>query len=138
MFDNTSLKRSRELDKLRRDLGASYATIQACHILNESTMQGIDPTGASEDRTVTDKVCALTGSRAPHRLPSPTSIVQTEYAVDAVSVLRDIGLGNLPQDLLATGGVHDLGNLLSLASDVHAHFDNLELWFEGTDEVRHL
>ena len=71
MFDNISLKRSRELDKLRRDLGASYVTIQACHILNESTMQGVDPTGASDESTVTDKVCAVTASRAPRRPHHP-------------------------------------------------------------------
>jgi len=55
-----------------------------------------------------------------------------------MSILRDFGLESLTQELLATDGAHDLGNLLSLASDVHAHFDNLELWFEGTDEVCHL
>jgi len=96
-------------------------------------MQNVDPTGASEERTVTDKVCAVTTSQVPRRRPSHTSIVQTEYAVNAMTVLKDFGLGSLTQKLLAIDGVHDLGNLLSLASDVHAHFDNLELWFEGTD-----
>ena len=138
MFDDTSLKRSRELDKLCLDLGASCATIQACHILNESTMQGVDPTGASEERTVTDNVCAATMSRVSRRPPSPTSIVQTEYAVNAISVLKDFGLGSLPQELLETNGVHDLGNLLSLETNVHTHFDRLNLWFEGTNEVHRL
>ncbi|KAF9654326.1 hypothetical protein BDM02DRAFT_3106658 [Thelephora ganbajun] len=113
MFDRTSLRFSRELDQLRRGLDATFTTIQACHILNESTMQGIDPTGASEDTAVMSK---------------------TDYAVTAMSILRDFGLESHAQELLAPDGVHNLGNLLSLAQEVHTYFDNLDLWFEGTDE----
>jgi hypothetical protein len=61
MFDRTSLKCNRELRQQCDDLpGATATTVQACHILNESTMRGIDPTGASDVDTVTNKVCTFT------------------------------------------------------------------------------
>lgn len=54
-----------------------------------------------------------------------------------MSILRDFGLENLAQELLAGDGVHSLGNFLLLGADVHSRFDCLELWFEGTGEVRY-
>ena len=54
-----------------------------------------------------------------------------------MSFLIDFGLGGLAHDSLATEGVHNLGNLLSFENGVHADFGRLNLWFEGTDEVRH-
>jgi len=54
-----------------------------------------------------------------------------------MSILRHFGLENIADELLADDGVHNLGNLLSLGTDVHDRFDNLELWFEGTDEVHY-
>ena len=65
------------------------------------------------------------------------TIVRTEYAGHTMSILRHFGLESLALELLAADGVHNLGNLLSLSPHVHAHFDNLELWFERTDKVRH-
>ena len=65
------------------------------------------------------------------------TIVQTEYAAHAMSILRHFGLESLARELLAADGVHDLGNLLSLSPHVHTHFDNLELWFESTDKACH-
>ena len=69
--------------------------------------------------------------RCPHRSP----IVQTDYAVTALSILRGFGLEDLTQELLAGDGVHGLGNLLSLQIDAHSNFDSLILWLEGTDKV---
>jgi len=59
VFDRKSVKRSPELNQKRRALGAISSTVQACHILGESLMQGIDPTGGSDESTVTNKVCSL-------------------------------------------------------------------------------
>ena len=115
MYDYKSTQQSSELDQLRRSRRARAATVQACHILNQSTMQGVDPTGDSEENT----------------------IVQTSYAATAMSFLIDFGLDGLAHELLATDGVHDLGNLLSLENGVYADFGRLNLWFECTDEVRH-
>ena len=54
-----------------------------------------------------------------------------------MAILSHFGLESIVDELLATDGVHDIGNLLSLESNVYDRFDNLELWFEATDEVRH-
>jgi hypothetical protein len=70
--------------------------------------------------------------------PSIThTIVQTEYAAAAMTILEYFGLESLVKELLAADGVHNLGNLLSLQSNIHTYFDNLDLWFEGTDVVRY-
>ena len=66
-----------------------------------------------------------------------TPIIQTDYATSAMAILSHFGLGSIVDELLPTNGVHDIGNLLSLEINVHDRFDNLELWFEATDEVRH-
>lgn len=137
IFDYTSTKQSEELTQLRDDLSTYSAVVQTSHILNESTMQDIDPSGGGERVTVLKNVRATDTSRALCCPPSPTSIVQTEYAVSAMSILRDFGLESIATKLLGTNGVHDLGNLLSLATDAHGFFDRLELWFESTNEVRH-
>ena len=50
---------NRELDEKRTCLGAGTAVVPACHILSESAMQGVDPTGSSEDSSVMNKVCAV-------------------------------------------------------------------------------
>jgi len=56
MINETSLESNAALrDILKRD-GASMATINACHILNDSTMQGTDPAGISGESAVTNKV----------------------------------------------------------------------------------
>ena len=65
------------------------------------------------------------------------SIFQTDYAANAVAILRAIGLEDIAQKLLAEDGVHGLGNLLSLEPVTHSMFDDLDLWLEGTDEVRY-
>jgi len=60
--------------------------------------------------------------------PLSTPIVQVEDTATALPILRDFGLEGLAQGLLAVGGVHSLGNLLSLGTNVHRHFDCLELY----------
>ena len=61
-----------------------------------------------------------------------------ECAVGVMAILEHLGFESLANELLEAGGIHNLGNLLSLAQDAHAFFNKLELWFEGTDEVRRL
>ena len=69
-------------------------------------------------------------------LSSPlTFSVQTDYAVNVITILRDFGPGGLLQELLAEVGVHGLVNLLSLEPIPRSMFDNLDLWLEGADEV---
>lgn len=53
-----------------------------------------------------------------------------------MSIPRRFGLESLARELLKTDDVHNLGNLLSLGTDAHTRFANLQLWFEGTDKVR--
>ena len=65
-------------------------------------------------------------------------MVQTSHAAAAMSILSAFGLDNLVEGLLAENGVHRLGNLLSLDPICHDYFDNLDLWFEHTETVRHL
>jgi hypothetical protein len=135
MFDYTSIRKSPELKKMCSDQKTTSATVQACHILNESTMQGIDPSGGSEKTTVVNRVRAVAVSRVL-RYPPPTSIIQTEYAATVMTILRHLGLGALADDFLKAEGVHNLGNLLSLGTECHDRFDNLDLWLEGsTNEV---
>jgi len=76
-------------------------------------MQGIDPTGTSKDARIMDK---------------------RRHAASAMSLLSSFGLYELVDSLLAEGGVHRLGNLLSLDSICHEYFDELNLWFEHTEE----
>ena len=65
-FDKTSVARNSELKELRDTLKASTVSIEACHILNRSTMMGIDPAGTSEGRVVLNKVCPTTVSLVLH------------------------------------------------------------------------
>ena len=55
-----------------------------------------------------------------------------------MAILKDFGLSSLAEELLVADGVHSLRNLLSLEHGFHLDFDNMDLWFEGTNEVGHL
>ncbi|KAF8257881.1 hypothetical protein EI94DRAFT_1756444, partial [Lactarius quietus] len=110
-FDKTSTKHSTQLHELSRLTGVCH--LVACHILSESTMQGIDLTGTSKDVRIMDK---------------------RRHAASDMSLLASFGLDELIQSLLAEGGVHRLGNLLSLEPTCHDHFDALDLWFEHTEK----
>ena len=135
LFDSTSMEQNPALEQLCGDLGIAAATVQACHILSESTMQGVDPAGDGKKDTVANKVCGIGVTYS--LLPPPIPIVQTEYAVTAIAVLSHLGLESLVSELLAKDGVHDTGNLLSLELNIHDKFNRLNLWFEGTDKVCH-
>ena len=135
LFDDTSMEQNPALEQLCGDLGIAAATVQACHILSESTMQGVDPAGDGKKDTAANKVCGIGVTYS--LLPPPIPIVQTEYAATAMAILSHFGLNSLVSELLAKDGVHDTGNLLSLESNIHSMFDKLNLWFEGTDEVCH-
>ena len=56
MIDQKSFEDNAALRDVTNRDGASIATVNACHILNESTMQGTDPAGISEDSAVINKV----------------------------------------------------------------------------------
>ena len=45
-------------------------------------------------------------------------------------MLDRFGYGNVHEELEGSA-THGLGNILTLQSDVHAMFDNLNLWFEA-------
>ena len=62
-------------------------------------------------------------------------IAQTEYAM---ATLIHLGLGDFAEEFLGEDGIHDLGNMLSLEFNFYVAFGSLALWFEGTQEVRHL
>ena len=74
-------------------------------------------------------------SRVPPSSPSPTLITQGKCAPTPIAFLKHFGLGSPADKLLAADGVHHFANLLSLSSDMHSQFDELNLWFEATDEV---
>ena len=56
MINRKSFESSAALRDVAKRDGASKTIINACHILNESTMQGTDPAGISEDSSVINKV----------------------------------------------------------------------------------
>ena len=55
-----------------------------------------------------------------------------------MSILDSFGLKTPVENFLAINGAHMLRTLLSLDSTCHEYFDDLNLWFEHTEEVRHL
>ncbi|KAF9643386.1 hypothetical protein BDM02DRAFT_3273075 [Thelephora ganbajun] len=109
-FDETSVKHNAELQAREKDLGGRPTVVEACHILSESTTQGV---GASEESSVVNK---------------------THYAPGVLAILTQFGLERLAKALEAVNGVHEVWNLLSLEPHIHADFDSLKLWFESTDE----
>jgi len=56
MINKKSLQSNAALRDIAKRDGASTAQVNACHILNESTMQGTDPAGISGESAVTSKV----------------------------------------------------------------------------------
>ena len=129
MFDDGSLKRSAALRKIAKIEGANGVTIHACHILNESTTQGIDPEGNTAENKVRCHPSALS--------PSFPLIIQTHYAAGAMALLESFGFSHFTEAFKQKGGVHEVWNLLTLDSHLHAKFDCLDLWFERTGQVCH-
>ena len=66
MFDEKSWQKSEEFKQECNLVDGTTTTVQACHILHESTMQDIDPTGNGKENTA-NKVCAVTTSQALFR-----------------------------------------------------------------------
>ncbi|KAI9567170.1 hypothetical protein HD554DRAFT_2220399 [Boletus coccyginus] len=87
--------------------------IESAHILNESTMQGIDPAGTSGDRAE----------------------AEARYASGPMAMLDSFGWSHLTEAFIRQGGVHEVWNLLSLQRDLHDEFDTLGLWFESTPQL---
>lgn len=137
-FDTRALASNLELDQKCSDLDGVSATVQACHILCGSTTQDIDPTWSDGivTTTVENKVCSITIFSSPPSSPLPTPVAQTDSTPTGVAILKHFGLTSLADEFL-TDGVHDLGNLLSLQSEIRNKFDRLDLWFESADKVRH-
>ena len=109
-FDRGSLRRNSELSREAEAPDSMMGTVNTCHTPNESTMQDIDPSGYGKGGSVVN---------------------------NAITILKGFGLHDLIRTFLVQDGVHDLGNLISLDSYCRDYFDNLELWFETTDEVHH-
>ncbi|KAG6375712.1 hypothetical protein JVT61DRAFT_3287 [Boletus reticuloceps] len=95
----------------REDINA--VTVEAVHILNESTMQGIEPEGISEDTAAVNK---------------------TYHAAGAMAILESFGFSNFTEAFRKSGGVDQVWNLLSLEPNLHKNFDTLRLWFEHTQQ----
>jgi len=130
-FDSASIAKSGELSEECDNQGAGETEIQACHIFNESTMQGI----VGED-AVENKVRGTIVSQVPH-VSATHTYLWDKHAANAMAILKNFGLESLADELLVADGVHNLGNLLSLSPEMHIFFDRLTLWFEATDEVCH-
>ncbi|KAF8549144.1 hypothetical protein OG21DRAFT_1421787, partial [Imleria badia] len=110
MIDETSLRRCADLRTIRKRGGINAVTVQTAHILNESTMQGTDPAGTSENSA------------------------ENHYAAGAMAILECFGLSNFTEAFKRQGGVHEFWNLLSLEPNLHRKFDTLDLWFESTPQ----
>lgn len=109
-FDFKSVKENQDVAQRRSTQRRAVATINACHILSASTMRDVDSAG------------------------SPTSD-KTEFAASALSILKVFGLEHLVNRLLPRDGVHDIRNLLSLEPNCHGYFDNLNMWFEHSEQM---
>ena len=62
-FDRASVERSPALAQQCNDADCGVITVDACHILNEPTMQDIDHAMVSENSAGTNKVCAVAAPR---------------------------------------------------------------------------
>ena len=51
--------------------------------------------------------------------------------------LEDFGFSHFTQAFKKSGGVHQVWNMLPLEPNLHLKFDELDLWFERTSQVRH-
>ncbi|KAF8445072.1 hypothetical protein L210DRAFT_3476143 [Boletus edulis BED1] len=100
------------LDEAQRE-DINMVTVEAAHILNESTMHGIDPEGISEGFPAVNKTC---------------------YAAGAMALLESIGLSDFTEAFRNSGGIHQVWNLLSLEPNLCEKCDALELWFEHTQQ----
>lgn len=74
MIDDTSLRRNHELEEQCREGGTGSTIVQACYILNESTMQGVGPIGDDDEGTMTNEVRAFAVFCVLCRPLLPTSI----------------------------------------------------------------
>ncbi|KAI9457548.1 hypothetical protein HD554DRAFT_2030008, partial [Boletus coccyginus] len=111
-FDCNSVSRCTELEAMATL--EPVVTVQTCHILNEPTIQGIDPTGTSKDSAVVNKI---------------------HYAAGAMAILGLIGFSTFTDAFERSGGVHQVRNLLSLEFNTHYKFDHRDLWVESTHQV---
>jgi len=67
MFDDASLKLNAELRRKHESLGGMPITVKTCHILSESTTQGV------ETSTTGVKVCIIAGASTAVHSPHPLS-----------------------------------------------------------------
>ena len=75
--------------------------------------------------------------QGPHHHSFSSPVPQTYHSVGTTAVLTEFGLGDLALGLEAVGGVNQVWNLLSLQYDAQTDFNDLDLWFEGANKVRH-
>ena len=54
-----------------------------------------------------------------------------------MTILENFGLKELAEGFKKPGGIHLPWNLLTLEPNLHNFLDDLELWFERTNRVRH-
>ena len=102
------IQNNHKLEQLCDSLDTASTTVQACHILNELTMQSTNPTGSSEKSTVMNKVYVVTMSQV-----SSITLPPKRSMPPALWTLRHFGLESPAQELLAADDVHDPRGLLS-------------------------
>lgn len=132
MLDRGSVRRCQPLlhESLRK--GIRVIEVETAHILNEPTMQGIDPEGGGKEGVTMNNVWF------PHYVSSPpfySCIIQTHYVTGAMAILDSFGFTDFTEAFQQSGGVCQAWNLLSLQHDLHKSFNFLEMWFEGTQKV---
>ena len=128
-YDATLVSGNVELERNREHPEMSLVPIEACHILNDSTTQSI----RDSENAVVNKVSTISEPFIPFSSP----VTQTGYAAGVMTTQTWFGLEGLANSVMEVGGVHQICILLSLYHTCHWFFDNLELWFEATGEVRH-
>lgn len=133
-FDRASIRNSCELGRQCKELGAGYASVKVCHIMGRSTQRDIHATGERGADAMTNEV--RHSVQIPRYPYSSTPVIQTYISAAPLSVLTAPRLDDLIKSLAIRDGIHSLGNLLSLNVNCRDWFDNLELWFERTTDVR--
>ncbi|KAJ7044743.1 hypothetical protein C8F04DRAFT_942092 [Mycena alexandri] len=117
-IDANSFYKHKAIKQLQAETGAAVRTVQTCHIFNESILQNTQPDDEFPQQAGRQNASAALG------------ILKMFGLEDIVDRLMTIG----QDDVASASGVHDLLNILSLITDIHAAFDHLKIAFEPTDE----
>ncbi|KAH0827303.1 hypothetical protein J3R83DRAFT_3927, partial [Lanmaoa asiatica] len=118
LFNVNSLLHCAELRAIAKRDHVMGVTVQTCHILNESTMRGINLTGISKQSGP-----SITLTRYPD------AFYRWHYGHPEM-----FGFSEFTEAFKRSGGFHQVWNLLSLEPKLHSKSDRLDLWFESTHQ----